>query len=343
MMSCRKPITRLGIICFWQCFVLGSLTYSSAQDSSPNSTPTPVSPKTLIISNIEINEQYVDFRRLDDNFYRKNLEYGDKLYASFDSVSARDNIPINLRLPYFLNDLSFNFSAVDWDAPHKIMYSYQLEGVDEDWSVPQEEAKVSYWNLKHGQYVFHVKANGESGIWSDPVTYSFRINRPWWLSIWAYLVYMAIVGSVMYFAYTYWKERKRQEAEIQQLLEAYKLTDFPKAFAMKEAPHESSFLNLVQTTLETHLSDENFGIAELCELLNISRTQLHRKLKKLTGLSTSHYIRSLRLEIAKTLLETSQLNVSEVSFKVGFSSPTYFSKVFKAQYGQAPSDLRKSW
>ena len=54
-------------------------------------------------------------------------------------------------------------------------------------------------------------------------------------------------------------------------------------------------------TLEAHLSDENFGIAELCKILKTSRAQLHQKLKKLTGQSTSHYIRSLRLDIARGL------------------------------------------
>jgi AraC-like DNA-binding protein len=97
---------------------------------------------------------------------------------------------------------------------------------------------------------------------------------------------------------------------------------------------------IVSLSVSATQLDEIFviGIAELCELLNISRAQFHRKLKKLTGLSHSHYIRSLRLEIAKELLVTTNLNISEVAFKVGFSSATYFSKVFKSQYGHAPSD-----
>jgi len=144
-------------------------------------------------------------------------------------------------------------------------------------------------------------------MWSDPYVYELSIRRPWWISWWAYVMYAIVVGSISFWVLHIWQERRRQEAEIQQLLEAYKLTDFPKALEMKKRPHHSSFLTLVQTTLETHLSDENFGIAELCDLLNISRAQLHRKLKKLTGLSTSHYIRSLRLEIAKDLLRNDQL------------------------------------
>ena len=333
--SLKKLITCLFI-------GLGFLPVLFPQDSISTETESDIVPKTLTISHITINDLYVDFARLNDPSYRQTLEYGDELYGSFDSLAYRDNYPLNLRLPHFLNNLTIYFSAVDWEAPHKIKYSYWLEGSDEDWSIPQDEAKVHISNLDHGQFVFKVRAMGKTGVWSEPLNYAFQINPPWWLSWCAYMIYIVLAASCCYVAYTYWKERKRQEAEIERLLEAYKLTDFPKAFEMKKATQESSFLNLVQTTLETHLSDENFGIAELCELLNISRTQLHRKLKKLTGLSTSHYIRSLRLEIAKSLLESSQLNVSEVAFKVGFSSPTYFSKVFKIQYGRAPSDLLKT-
>ena len=103
-----------------------------------------------------------------------------------------------------------------------------------------------------------------------------------------------------------------------------------------------TFLLKVQEMLEKHLSDENFGIVKLCVLLNVSRTQLHRKLKALTGQSTSLYIRSVRLQKAKTLLEQSELNVSEVAYKVGFKRVNYFSTVFSETYGYAPSELKTS-
>ena len=290
------------------------------------------------LTQVEINGEFIDYKKLSDLNYRRSIEFGNTLYNSFDSVYSQNNYPINLRLPYNLNDLTFHFSTIDWGAPHRIKYSYLLEGYDSEWSNPDSQSKVVFQELPPGQYSIKIKAIGADQIWSEPTTYSFEIRRPWWLTWWAYGLYAISFLLICYWAYHSWQEKKSQEAEIRKLLEAYKLTDLPKAIEMKKGIEESSFLKLVQTTLETHLSDENFGIAELCELLNISRAQLHRKLKKLTGLSTSHYIRSLRLEIAKELLVTTNLNISEVAFKVGFSSATYFSKVFKSQYGHAPSD-----
>ncbi len=296
--------------------------------------------QTLQLSHIEIQEQFIDFSRLDEPTYREQLAFGSILARSFDSVARHGNYPLNLQLPHYLNSLTFYWSAIDWKAPHQIRYSYFLEGRDADWSEPTLSARASYYLLPHGKYSLHIRAAGLWQSWSEPLVYHFTIRRPWWRSAPAYTLYLLVFGGASFAVLHLWLERKRQEAEIVRLLEAYKLTDYPKAFAMKNARQESSFLTLVQTTLRTHLSDENFGIAELCELLRISRTQLHRKLKSLTGLSTSHYIRSLRLEIASELLEETNMNVSEVAFKVGFSSAAYFSKVFKAQFGYAPSDRR---
>ncbi|MBV6442571.1 MAG: HTH-type transcriptional regulator CdhR [Saprospiraceae bacterium] len=75
--------------------------------------------------------------------------------------------------------------------------------------------------------------------------------------------------------------------------------------------------------------------------MNMSRSNLFRKLKALTGRSATDFIRTLRLEKAKELLETTDLNVTEVCFKVGFGSPNYFSRAFQEQFGISPSELRR--
>jgi AraC-like DNA-binding protein len=314
--------------------------FCNGQDSLSNQSNNNNSPQTLQLSHIEIKEQYIDFRKLEDPVYRQNLDFGSALRRSFDSVATHFNYPLNLHLPHNLNDLTFHFSAIDWKAPHKIQYSYLLEGLDLDWSTPSSRSMITYQNLPPGSYILMIKAIGEAQTWSAPFTYPFHISKPWWRSNLAYTFYTVLLVGMGFMIFKYQKEKIKQEAEIQRLLEAYQTTDFPKTLNKKELNKENSFLILVQTTLKTHLSDENFGIAELCELLNISRAQLHRRIKKMTGLSTSHYIRSLRLEIAQSLLEQSDLNVSEVAFKVGFSSPAYFSKVFKSQFGHSPRELR---
>lgn len=101
------------------------------------------------------------------------------------------------------------------------------------------------------------------------------------------------------------------------------------------------FLSNVRSHLEKNYRNEAFSIEELCVALGISRVQLHRKLTALTGQSTSHFIRSFRLEKAKELLAATLKSVAEIAFETGFSDPNYFSRVFAQEYGIPPTDLRK--
>ena len=104
---------------------------------------------------------------------------------------------------------------------------------------------------------------------------------------------------------------------------------------------DHNFLNQVQQTLENNLSDPNFGISQLCNHLSVSRTTLHRHIVALTKRSTSLYLRSLRLQKARELLEDGEMNVSEVAYKVGFRSPAYFSRCFQEEFGMPPIEVLK--
>lgn len=104
---------------------------------------------------------------------------------------------------------------------------------------------------------------------------------------------------------------------------------------------EERFLQKLVQIVEENLSDENFGLPDLCRKAALSRSQLFRKLKAMTGKSTTHFIRSIRLARGKELLETTDLTVSEVVQKVGFNNLTYFSTMFKEEFGISPSELRK--
>ena len=101
------------------------------------------------------------------------------------------------------------------------------------------------------------------------------------------------------------------------------------------------FLSNVRSQLEKNYRNEAFNIEDLYAALGISRVQLHRKLTALTGQSTSHFIRSFRLEKARELLATTLKSVAEIAFETGFSDPNYFSRVFAQEYGMPPTDLRK--
>ncbi len=106
----------------------------------------------------------------------------------------------------------------------------------------------------------------------------------------------------------------------------------------KEADFQQSLLSAILN----HIHDETFDSEALGKKLGLSRTQLYRKIKELTGSSTANFIRHVRLKKASELLETSELSVSEVSAAVGFNEPSYFSSSFQELFQMAPSEWRKS-
>lgn len=98
------------------------------------------------------------------------------------------------------------------------------------------------------------------------------------------------------------------------------------------------FLERVQNVLEQKLTESSFSIQEFSKAVGMSRMQLHRKLKALTGLSASEFVRSQRLKLAAELLKKSNVNVSQIGYQVGFNDPSYFTKCFREAYGASPTE-----
>ena len=92
--------------------------------------------------------------------------------------------------------------------------------------------------------------------------------------------------------------------------------------------------------VQTHLADADFNVERIGEEIGLSRVQLYRKVKALTGQSPVELLRSARLQRGRHLIETTDMTVSEVAYDVGFTSPSYFTKCFKDEFGQNPNELR---
>lgn len=101
---------------------------------------------------------------------------------------------------------------------------------------------------------------------------------------------------------------------------------------------EEKFLERVQLVLDTQITETSFSIQDFCEATAMSRMQLHRKLKALTGLTTSEFVKSERLKLAAKLLKSSDINISQIGYVVGFNDHAYFSKSFKDIYKCTPSE-----
>lgn len=103
------------------------------------------------------------------------------------------------------------------------------------------------------------------------------------------------------------------------------------------SPIDRKFMDRLLESIYSHLDDNNFDGDQLAVEANMSKGNLYRKLKNITGLSVNIFIRNIRLEMALELLNSNEYNVSEVAYKVGFNDPHYFSTCFSNYFGKSPS------
>lgn len=130
--------------------------------------------------------------------------------------------------------------------------------------------------------------------------------------------------------------------EVQRRLKSYfTTTDTQRVGIHDRHPRDSVFLKKLNEVIQSNIDKENFDANALSKEMALSRAQLLRKLKPLIRQSPGCYIKSLRLQKAKELLENEDLSVSEAAYKTGFQTPSHFTKVFIEKYGIRPSLFRR--
>ena len=126
--------------------------------------------------------------------------------------------------------------------------------------------------------------------------------------------------------------RSEEEKEVKEV----HLTEVPIEESQKK---EDTFMIKFREFIERNMSDSDLGVETIGAELGLSRVQLYRKVKALTGQSPVELLRTARLHKARRLLQESGKSISEVAYEVGFTAPSYFTKCFRDEFGISPSDL----
>jgi signal transduction histidine kinase/DNA-binding response OmpR family regulator len=103
---------------------------------------------------------------------------------------------------------------------------------------------------------------------------------------------------------------------------------------------DRKFLNEFNALIESNLANENFSVDDICKQMGSSKAQLYRKIKALLNYNVNEYVLNRRLQKSKFLLQQEELSIAEIAYKVGFSSPAYFSTVFKSKFDITPSEFK---
>ena len=106
--------------------------------------------------------------------------------------------------------------------------------------------------------------------------------------------------------------------------------------------NDDALMERIMRSVNAHLSDSDYSVDTLAADVGISRAQLHRKMKEITGVSTGKFLRNLRMEQAARLLREDAVNVSQIAYLVGYSDLSHFSTAFKAHFGMPPSEYQEA-
>ena len=178
-----------------------------------------------------------------------------------------------------------------------------------------------------------------------------------WLAI--SLLILLVVVFVLFYLYhlrkialqrervvnTLWNLKTEEVPATAEAPETAESTEAPEASpAIKEDEPAtvSLFITRFKEVVEARLEDSDVSVEDLAADMNLSRVQLYRKVKAVTGSSPIELLRTSRLNHAYQLLLTTDKSVSEIAYAVGFTAPSYFTKCFKEEYGMVPGDVRKT-
>lgn len=272
-----------------------------------------------------------DIDKSDILFHFTSLIFADSTQQGKE-IDLRDRVEISF--PYSYRPFTIHYSTLNFFQAEKTVYEYQLEEIHSNWLSNGEKREILFADLSPGTYTLKVRAINPDVIFKQAEQQlRIKITPPWWKTKSAFIIYVIAFACVLWLGYRIRSKHLKDT-------ETKKSQEFP--LHKREIDHntEDTFVLKVRSIVEQHLEDSDFSIAFLCQELGISRVHLHRKLKALTNQSSSHFIRHIRLQKARTLLQSTDLNVSEVAYKVGFTDPAYFSKLYSEAYGESPSASR---
>ena len=273
---------------------------------------------------------------------------------------------------YSESNFQLDFSLLDFVNVANTSFEYRMAGDDQWQQTARGENSIIFNHLAPGTYRLQVRGLC-SGVRTQTEEYVLVVRNPWWTSRTAYALYLllatlaALALAVLYRRHV---QHQMNEEKLRFLISAIHNDDQPltleemrkaingfvqsrkkqhdlygntAAMADRmETPevkgNDEVLMDRIIQSVNKHLSDSEFSIEQLCSEAGISRAQLHRKMKELTGVSTSEFIRGIRLEQAARLLHEEKLNITQVAYTVGFSTAAHFSTVFKKHFGVSPSD-----
>ena len=205
-----------------------------------------------------------------------------------------------IRIPDGSN-VTIEYAAMDFIGAHKIVYTYKMDGINEEWAHAKEVRRVTYSNLAHGTYVFHVRSTNREGVdVENEKQLVIVVERPWWLTWWAFMLYILgivlIISLIIYFLSVY--NGLRQKVKVEQQVTDIKLRFFTNISHELRTP-----LTLIVGPVENILQTERISQSVRSQL-EIVQSNSQRMLRMVNQLLEFRKVQNqkMKLKVRKTLL-----------------------------------------
>lgn len=245
--------------------------------------------------------------------------------------------------------LTVSFAALDYRLPDQITYEFRLcddDAAEEPWHAIGHNHSVTLPDLRPGHYQLQIRSSNADGRLADNLrTLDITVEPTFMESVWGKLLLLvlllAVIGGTIYTLLYIRRIKHRQHETLEAYLKLLESTS-PTTQETEPEQQEDPMLQRVMAFIEENIGNSDAGVGDMAAAAAISRSGLQRKLKQAMGITPLDLLREARIKRACQLLTTTELTVSEVAYRCGFTDPKYFSRCFKSSVGQSPSDFKNT-
>ena len=239
-------------------------------------------------------------------------------------------------------------SALRYGEMEGIRYAWRMAGEQEEWVAFDRPHEVMLHDLNPGRWVLEVRSTDGSGRWLDNTgSIVLDVAYLWYETktargLFGLLLFVAVV-AVAWLLLRFKKLQSMYDKLLNsQLMVAVQtsMTELKPEESLTEADRQ--FIELLNQKIGEKIDDADFSIDELASMFNMSRSAFYRRLKSVVGQSPIEYLKEYRLQYAtELLLRDVEKTVAAIAYESGFSTPQYFSNVFRKRYHMTPNEWRK--
>lgn len=236
-----------------------------------------------------------------------------------------------IELEHDQNSFTIEFAALKFQDHSQVSYRYQLEGYDRDWHYPGPHRVAPYNEVPPGNYTFVVESIDDA---NPTLQSSARIKvcilPPWWATWWAYLIYICIAALIAWLIVRTILQMNRMRNEIYISQRLAKLTSKPD--------EADEFIDRLHRIIRQNIPNSDYNIDDMAAEMGVSRSAFYKKVKAATGFAPVDLIKEFRLSHSAELLQTTNLNITEIAYRSGFKDASYFGKCFRKRFGMSPRE-----